>query len=332
MCSNQRSVKTLGLLCVVAACATSRSGVTQTYEMPNVRRSSDHNTDRSARDRSAYTHLGSTAEILYAISGSNNLYRIVNHAASPEAVNIGDTGLLLWDLAIDLTTGLSFGITPGSELYSIDLQSGAATLIGETGVSSQKALDFSSDGILYSWGSDTLYEIDPGTGLATFVMDIFFSPAGDLASDPTDGSLYGAANGGILIRIDLETSQVTVIGSHGLGSIFGLEIDAAGTLFAGDHLSPEESRLYVLDKSTAAATLIGAIAGSLELGGVYGLALSGALCPWDSDGSGGVGILDLLVLLAAWGSDPGGPPDFDGDGTVGILDLLILLANWGPCP
>ena len=57
-----------------------------------------------------------------------------------------------------------------------------------------------------------------------------------------------------------------------------------------------------------------------------------AACPADLDGSGDVGILDLLALLAAWGSNPGGPPDFDGDGTVGILDLLTLLANWGPCP
>ena len=54
-------------------------------------------------------------------------------------------------------------------------------------------------------------------------------------------------------------------------------------------------------------------------------------CPADLDGDGNVGILDLLALLAAWGTDPGGPPDFDGDGTVGILDLLTLLANWGPC-
>ncbi len=58
----------------------------------------------------------------------------------------------------------------------------------------------------------------------------------------------------------------------------------------------------------------------------------GAECPWDLDGGGDVGILDLLALLAAWGTDPGGPPDFNGDGDVGILDLLTLLANWGPCP
>ncbi len=58
----------------------------------------------------------------------------------------------------------------------------------------------------------------------------------------------------------------------------------------------------------------------------------GITCPWDLDGDGTVGILDLLVLLAAWGTDPGGPPDFDGDGSVGILDLLALLAAWGPNP
>ena len=37
------------------------------------------------------------------------------------------------------------------------------------------------------------------------------------------------------------------------------------------------------------------------------------------------------MLLGAWGTDPGCPPDFDNDGTVDILDLLALLANWGAC-
>lgn len=55
------------------------------------------------------------------------------------------------------------------------------------------------------------------------------------------------------------------------------------------------------------------------------------LCPEDLDHSGGVGTADLLALLAAWGTDPGGPPDFDGSGSVGTADLLQLLAAWGPC-
>ena len=55
-------------------------------------------------------------------------------------------------------------------------------------------------------------------------------------------------------------------------------------------------------------------------------------CPWDLDGSGSVSTADLLGLLAAWGTDPGGPPDFNGDGTVSTADLLELLGNWGACP
>jgi hypothetical protein len=55
-------------------------------------------------------------------------------------------------------------------------------------------------------------------------------------------------------------------------------------------------------------------------------------CPWDLDESDVVGVVDLLALLAAWGTDPGGPPDFNDDGVVGIADLLELSANWGACP
>ena len=55
-------------------------------------------------------------------------------------------------------------------------------------------------------------------------------------------------------------------------------------------------------------------------------------CQWDLDGSGSVGLSDLLDLLANWGPCKGCPADFDGDGEVGLSDLLDLLANWGPCP
>ena len=55
-------------------------------------------------------------------------------------------------------------------------------------------------------------------------------------------------------------------------------------------------------------------------------------CVGDIDCDGSVGVTDFLLLLAAWGTNPGGPPDFDGDGDVGVTDFLELLARWGPCP
>ena len=55
----------------------------------------------------------------------------------------------------------------------------------------------------------------------------------------------------------------------------------------------------------------------LETGGITG----------DVNGDGVVDVLDLLLLLAAWGN-LGGPEDVNGDGVVDVLDLLLLLANW----
>ncbi len=58
-------------------------------------------------------------------------------------------------------------------------------------------------------------------------------------------------------------------------------------------------------------------------------------CLWDLDGSGDVGVKDLLILLGVWGPCPKKGDclsDFDGSGDVGVKDLLFLLGNWGPCP
>jgi predicted outer membrane repeat protein len=51
----------------------------------------------------------------------------------------------------------------------------------------------------------------------------------------------------------------------------------------------------------------------------------------DLDGDGTVDIADVLVLLAAWGSNPEHPADLNGDGLVGIVDFLELLAAWSDC-
>ena len=52
-------------------------------------------------------------------------------------------------------------------------------------------------------------------------------------------------------------------------------------------------------------------------------------CQGDIDGDGQVGIPDLLLLLADFGTCDGSPADLDGDTCVGVPDLLILLSNFG---
>ena len=55
-------------------------------------------------------------------------------------------------------------------------------------------------------------------------------------------------------------------------------------------------------------------------------------CPWDLDGDGKVGVLDIFELIASFGPCDGCPADFDGDGFVGVMDFLAMLMNFGPCP
>ncbi len=56
------------------------------------------------------------------------------------------------------------------------------------------------------------------------------------------------------------------------------------------------------------------------------------VCPWDLTADGEVNVVDLLLLLADFGSCDGSPADFDGDGCVTVVDLLTLITNLGPCP
>ena len=50
----------------------------------------------------------------------------------------------------------------------------------------------------------------------------------------------------------------------------------------------------------------------------------------DLTGDGLVDVLDLLVVIADWGSCPGecSAADLNGDGVVDVLDLLIILQEW----
>lgn len=59
---------------------------------------------------------------------------------------------------------------------------------------------------------------------------------------------------------------------------------------------------------------------------------TGTSCIADVDGSGDVGLSDVLAILAAWGPcDENCPEDVDRDGQSGFGDVLAVLAHWGEC-
>jgi hypothetical protein len=127
---------------------------------------------------------------LYAIgdgggAGSSTLYKIANYATTPTAVVVGPTGLVFPDLAINPITAIGYGVGEDHYLYTIDLNTGAATKVGPTGTTALiTGLDFSPVGTLYAMAIDDthLFTIDPATGAVTTVFDTRQPSLGRLAS------------------------------------------------------------------------------------------------------------------------------------------------------
>ncbi|MHC4415914.1 MAG: hypothetical protein ACYS0G_11580 [Planctomycetota bacterium] len=193
------------------------------------------------------------------------------------------------------------------------------------------------------WGTgaaDQMTEFDtPGGTVNTFspTGPSYFHRDAALASSTVWVRTPRNGPGQDLMReFDLAGNQVSSFVTSGLGDLLtGLRVGANGNLFTYSRNTGAllevtvtgslVSTLPLLDPSIWVTDFTFAADGRI-------LVARGVFCPWDLDGDDSVGISDLLALLAAWGTNPGGPPDFNGDGTVGISDLLELLANWGQCP
>ncbi len=97
------------------------------------------------------------------------------------------------------------------DLYTVDITTGVATLIGPTGSASDRLLDIAIHGSnLYGVrDSDDFISIDPATGASTVIGSTGHTIVG-LAADPTTGIMYGAGDYK-LYTIDLATGNATAL-------------------------------------------------------------------------------------------------------------------------
>ena len=193
-------------------------------------------------------------------------------------------------------------------------------------------LVFGSDGELYvaSALTDMVVRYDGTTG---DFIDQFVGAGDGGLNNPTgllfgpDGHLYvGSAVTNQVLRYDERSGDFIDVFASGEMSV------PIGIIFGPD------GDFYVASFQTDAVLKYDGISGDfLEVfatgGGLDGshFILFGPIIG-DLDGDGTVGISDLLILLASWGSCDecdNCPADLNDDCTVGVADLLILLANWG---
>lgn len=174
------------------------------------------------------TMLGSTSSSLFEINLATNSVSVLGNFTFTNSPVTP-----IWDIALNPNGGPRYALTPtGVHVFNasdLSLYRLPGSNVGGN------ALAFNADGELYGMGGNRLYRFDSVGGEATALPISLGSltSSGDLAFDG-EGAMFGTAYGatGIdsLVRIDLNRSTVTVVGSTGYANVWGLYF-SGGYLF-----------------------------------------------------------------------------------------------------
>lgn len=189
------------------------------------------------------------------------------------ALLAGAAGLATTATAADLVGVASFDTVGTQSLYSIDSTTGAATLIGDTGVSGIVGIEWDETSktlFAYTVTSD-LYAISPFSGAATLLGEApGITPEGDLAS--LGGTLYATRTG----ALGVVNGSGVFDAQHALDPMLdfsGLAFDDSGTLWGYASPISGDDELYSIDALTGTAARVGSV--GFDAGPVAGL-------DWDS--------------------------------------------------
>lgn len=192
----------------------------------------------------------STAARLVRINPATGLVTVIG------AFNAGNPGnpATMADLAFDATGKLyGVGSVGGPQLYSIDLLTGQATVIGNTGLTSTSGggLDIGPDGTIYGTPTASRYGTYDASGAYTNITN---------PTKPAGGGAYNALafDGGVLYGVNSgpgsppPTHLVTIDPATGAVTDIGASVDA---LDAIAFVVPEPSMMTLLAASACVTTL-----------------------------------------------------------------------------
>jgi hypothetical protein len=139
-------------------------------------------------------------------------------------VMAGSQALKIGDLAFQPGTGTLYGVTANNgptgspaagTLYTINLSTGAATLVGNTGSGVAGAIGFAPNGTLYYITNGSLRTLNPANGMTT--SSIAVPGAYDALGVRSDGVLFASpGNSGDTYIINPMTGAATNLGNSGL--------------------------------------------------------------------------------------------------------------------
>lgn len=154
-----------------------------------------------------------------------------------------------------------------SQLYSIDPDSGATTLVGAMGVSFMTDLAFSPNSQLFGITFTSLYSVNRSTGAATPIGSLGVSNMVGL-DFATDGKLYGVSQtSGEFYRIDPASGAATLLFSTPF-SYVGDVAYFGGSLFYASATFGDGSHLIAIDAGVGSAVDRGLIAAGEAMPGL----------------------------------------------------------------
>ncbi len=234
----------------------------------------------------------SSAELVYGVTDTQTLVSF--DSATPGVINTGAaiSGLqnneLIRGIDFRPATGELFAVGSFNNLYTINVASGAASLVGAGSFSpgangSSFGFDFNPtiDRIRYVSDANQNLVLNPNDGTSTLVTDLFYGP-GDAneGMDPnvvgsaytnsfagsTSTQLYGIDTGlDILVTQANSAGTLGTVGSLGvdLGDAVGFDISGASGVAYASVIDNALSRstFWTIDLTTGAATGLGDIGG-----------------------------------------------------------------------
>lgn len=146
--------------------------------------------------------------------------------------------------------GKLYGIT-FTDVYRIDPKTAAATRIGAHGIPQANALVFGSDGTLYATGNGTTNLYS--INLYTGVANTLTSIGVNSAGDLAfnNGYLYLSSTTNELIEIDPYTYDVTDVGPFGFADVYGLATGDDGVLYG-----VSGTQIFSVDTATGMGTFL----------------------------------------------------------------------------
>ncbi|MBC8063312.1 MAG: PEP-CTERM sorting domain-containing protein [Chlorobia bacterium] len=209
------------------------------------------------------------ASSLYFINDTTNTLNIFDTVALTSSL-VGATGIStsFGDMAWDRTTGTMYAIggRGNASLYTINLATGAATLVGNHGITDLFALGVDAAGNLYAQGTPqanpnvNVFTLSKVTGAASNVGLNNVYPGGYTFNTTTGQMIYAEAGGGGIYDVNLATGAANFLAATGSINDNDIAYDASMNDYWSLDYNGQASRYDSLFNRTLMQTGLGGIA------------------------------------------------------------------------